>query len=1805
MDSFNFDLDFLNDIHFAPQSCISTAVETEQIKKDEEEATVKCEFRNINSFDVKELTSKLTEHNEMVKEISRLKEANERLKKQSASINESAENVRILFQNERKLVEELKTKNQRLYEELNLCNERVENLQQSLENTKYIQEQNKAFLEEKCKNLNDLVLSLIDFSFDAARQLSDNLILSTKTKKELMIIKSNLLKQNYEIPSVKNLHAKQKNVKLKSTMRSEEFNEIKTSNTSQINIDKLDKSTQYISSTVTRAVNTDFKVTTFDANVNISETADSKISFDEHIKYKTNSCFSPHHTFNKTHEEGFCDENAKEKLSDAQKIYPTIVLWKALGDNIFNLIKHGDNSLYESVNSRETILQKVLESQKSKEEDVSKLFYLNKESAMTSPTSDYSETQLSGDSIDDLAHVKPEMFCKETEIKKKRFDNFLSLKNETKNRQTKCCGEEKLKNISANLCNNTNDVKSIEIFDIGSKKNFSSCKSFFEIDEECEIDKHIICNNELKVNKDLVEFIPNAKRLTYTLSDSSDGDDCSVNIMKDQKDCKTTNFLKENPYRDKVEMQKMCPSTKLNISTNNISLKTASSGTEIHENFQSNAKRLEKNICGVNDTDTNSFTIFKSIEENSKCIFTNAKNLNNHNNLTLTIGIANELSEKISKTCKETPEVSEDSEKEPKNFQVNKAKSPISETKKLKNIEVKSEIETSYQYKCDKTPYSPLSDSGTSDSSLDSEGSSSLESETLESAESDSTNETESESSSSDSPKNSSLQFQVQNSTHDLFMKNETNWERCKKVKNLDESTPQPKKMESLFEDLFGDSFDNSPAHKTSSLTKQICEEKNLRERKHACTLQDDLFLSSSDDESCESDSDDKKKSVPQNENLNECTNSCKKIEESVLDEALYVGNSTSKICGKVIKNDSPKLNNTIHNEKDEIISNNGEENISIKKQDLHVVDKVNESILLSTKRTDIDEISKNQITSRLKICLENNVSNLENGSNPLVISDLHLFEDSSYIHKSPAYAEENGKTVNKNLISQNNYVDKEQSNNISIQHEQLKAVVENKRQESKCNEIIKIANDKLSNMSTSNAVDEILKLFPQIDRAKKTRTTRLLKQTVTLTKMTSLSTTHNKEQVAENCMFSNIKVKNSNENPKNCAKSYMCLRSAKNKSYKRKITENFADCSKKVKEDIGDLLLAETYAKSNETGITVSTKSSKTNCHVTDNNNHNKSMRDSSKTDFFDNIPNLDSITPIKEYSFASQDLTESTEKLIEECLENDNIKYFNPSKINLAKECTFDTKIAKIGAEFEEFDINKNFFEENGINLNDEKQNFKTVCPKEIKQPTPDNQNKLDSQLNKELLTSSFEYSPASPTWKFQESKNVSPVLIPLERRKFQSSGNKVGDNFTAIEKQESLIQYFLKIFDSHKQSKIFQNKVKNYTEILLKLKNILEHYVESPANEDQVKRCIYRLFQNTQNSKIICKAIAEIIEISKDKKKINSSLSLSISETEAKIVVLIEKFNTHIKQFKQNVITEIHNRVFKLKSDVIPLENLINLVKFNIILMDLENSLDKQSEDDRKMARLLTFKCLYYYNIKAIPMVFQLLISYPSILPRKSNPFYKDDDVIIKTIQSILNSIPYDVNKTDLKHYEMFYLLKDFYNYDRVKPSREELVEFLIINIRKHLLKDISYSFALICKQHGFEWTENFVIEKNILPLLNEYYAKILESEENDERIECLIESLSFIIKSFPVDFNNFDKYLQIFTNFLHSTARKRIQQAAVCALLRLSRFGLVNIFTAILNWCPNFEVDRTVKLMIQTFLYRKPLYYWKKIQNQIKE
>lgn len=468
-----------------------------------------------------------------------------------------------------------------------------------------------------------------------------------------------------------------------------------------------------------------------------------------------------------------------------------------------------------------------------------------------------------------------------------------------------------------------------------------------------------------------------------------------------------------------------------------------------------------------------------------------------------------------------------------------------------------------------------------------------------------------------------------------------------------------------------------------------------------------------------------------------------------------------------------------------------------------------------------------------------------------------------------------------------------------------------------------------------------------------------------------------------------------------------------------------------------------------------------------------------------------------------------------------------------------------------------------------------------------------KSTDQAESESVTYDELESPASPP-PFTNSSlpYQAPLVIPLLPKKLNGS----------------VVKQILETFNTHKRSALSQRKFAvasaEEEQLLTSTRCRIEQYVVSEWTDIEIDACCSDL--SNVRPGILSKCILEVVMNTKYERLSREFTPPApvLAQSHQKIIVLIKRIGRTVNRFEDLVLFQLEKTMFVLAGEKVSISEGLNLTHLFIGLTDC------MDEGSKWSCVLFVYKCLYYFAIKAIPMVYSVLMAYPTILPKfqdgdnAADLLMNSSNILQATFSVVLiNTNMFEpetvLPNNGLRKKDLYTFLRKYYCFPCMQPTTNDFVDNLVSRLNSSSnLDNISYALILIAKRNGTVWADDMV-QRKLLPKLNHFLLTISDGDENDERINTLVSAISSIIKTFPIT-NDIAQYQQIFYKLLDLTPRQTIQEEAVMALLRTTRFGMVDVYKRICDWQPAYSVSRQCYTMLCTFLYRKSLGYWRQFE-----
>lgn len=583
---------------------------------------------------------------------------------------------------------------------------------------------------------------------------------------------------------------------------------------------------------------------------------------------------------------------------------------------------------------------------------------------------------------------------------------------------------------------------------------------------------------------------------------------------------------------------------------------------------------------------------------------------------------------------------------------------------------------------------------------------------------------------------------------------------------------------------------------------------------------------------------------------------------------------------------------------------------------------------------------------------------------------------------------------------------------------------------------------------------------------------------------------------------------------------------------------------------------------------------------------------------------------------SQVSQNLAEPVQgSILSNNLENTAISYDMPALVD--EELSRDTvKIAEV-SNFPESEMlmenssnERNSITENILSDNEQSQGnaltqlevetYASYSAASMSQTDSYENNVADNlQCDSVLSTSTVEYinySPASPRCEDRFSTEV-PKIIPLSV--FDDKIADVSESSSDFnDSSHSILDRLIKSYSPQCHNKISNSShiLKTGTEIVLikNIRDVIENYlVATECSTAELTDCIQKILTLTKRPKYLCIALLEIIEDTTEPLNMACTPPApALSTSHQKCLLLVNRLCQQLTAIDKYIQFEIERTIFDFCGKL-DLNVLLNLTAFYIGLIDLE------PVTDNSKATFFIYKCLYYLINRATPLIYCMLVAHPMLLPTaKEMEMVKDP--LMRTLVALITNTPYNVTgKADVgyKKQEMFITLKTRYGYfANLSFSIENAMEYCIKCFQSDCFQNADYSLILISKRKGCDWAIKNIIDAHLLPLLHQLMTtQIAVSTGSDKKVASILFTIASIIKTYPLN-ESIEFYINIFVSCLNATDRKIIQEAAVSALCQLVRFGVTQIYRAICNWRPTYDVSPHILAMLNSFIHRKEKSFW---------
>lgn len=474
------------------------------------------------------------------------------------------------------------------------------------------------------------------------------------------------------------------------------------------------------------------------------------------------------------------------------------------------------------------------------------------------------------------------------------------------------------------------------------------------------------------------------------------------------------------------------------------------------------------------------------------------------------------------------------------------------------------------------------------------------------------------------------------------------------------------------------------------------------------------------------------------------------------------------------------------------------------------------------------------------------------------------------------------------------------------------------------------------------------------------------------------------------------------------------------------------------------------------------------------------------------------------------------------------------------------------------------------------------------------------IDEQ-NEEIVRveiSEFDYySPASPKREDQVSTEQVPI-IPDNTITGQCAPKQKEDDMEQcqISTDSVLDREILNYVPSTRNKIQSSSYICSFAEcyLIASVRNAIEmHCLDKEWTMSTVTEIIDKLLTLSRQPKHLAISILEVVEDTKEDLSLECTPPApALQPSHQKCLLLVSRLVQFIPSFDKYLQFELEKRMFTLQSKEKPTMAMTNLAHFFIALVDIEQP------TNRSKVLLFIYKCLYYFKVTAVPLVFTVIMAHPHALPHANTVEFISDPLIRAIVSTLSNIVYTDVTRDRVnKKWEMFHTLKRRYGFfmDKLFPT-DSVVDYCIECIRANRLQHVDYALILIAKRQDADYSMGKILEKHLIPMLQQYVSlDLMVNTEHDEKICTILFTIGSIVKTLPIE-QNILGFLRIFVTCLNATQRQCIQEAAISAIFQTSRFGTTQIYPHLASWKPNYTISTDIQAMLKTFVYRKPQTFW---------
>lgn len=465
---------------------------------------------------------------------------------------------------------------------------------------------------------------------------------------------------------------------------------------------------------------------------------------------------------------------------------------------------------------------------------------------------------------------------------------------------------------------------------------------------------------------------------------------------------------------------------------------------------------------------------------------------------------------------------------------------------------------------------------------------------------------------------------------------------------------------------------------------------------------------------------------------------------------------------------------------------------------------------------------------------------------------------------------------------------------------------------------------------------------------------------------------------------------------------------------------------------------------------------------------------------------------------------------------------------------------------------------------------------------------------ESNNEEIVEFDDFSPASPKPEDQTSStNVQEIPINTILNETKDDEEEEKDKASHISNGSAIDQIIYNYAPSIRNETFISNFSNAECYLLANLRRTIEKYcIANEWTATATTECVDTLLSLSRQPKHLVTAILEVVEDTKEKLSVEFTPPAPVLQpSHQKCMVLVSRFTKLMPTFSKYLEFELERRLFSFAKEDRSIVVMTNLAHFYVSLIDIERP------SHRAKVRLFIYKCLYYFKSSAVALIFTVIMAHPYALPHANEIEFISDPLIRAIVCALSNIIYLGTGKKDNKRNEMYQTLKRRYGFFADKTfSFDVVVDYCIECIRTNHLQHVDYALILIAKRKDYEYAIKQIIEKHLVPVLNQCFLMNLNaSTEYDEKICTILFTIGSIVKTFPIEYNVCG-FINMFVTCLNATQRQCIQEAAVSAICQLSRFGTAQIYPHLTKWKPNYKISAHIQAILKSIVYGKPKKFW---------